>query len=306
MTNEEKFRKSLADLTRLTGLPFTIDEEAVEDYEAAAERLTAMVSSLRERNSRSDFLRRFLSGELTEREIYDGAGTFHIATEERRLLYVVEVSRGDLDMAMTILKQLFLTRSHDMAIRMGTAHIALVRSVSDREKERDFEKTARTIVDMLNTEAMIPARVAFSGVTRELMELPGVYREARYALEIGRIFYMNETVMRFDHLGLGRLIYELPPQVCRLFLAEVFGDRQPEQFDEETQATIDTFFDNNLNISETARQLFVHRNTLVYRLEKIHQATGLDIRLFEDAMTFKIASMLNGYLRERGEEKNTE
>ncbi len=301
MTNEEKFRKSLADLTRLTGLPFRIDEDAVEDYEAAAERLSALVTTMRERSSRSVFLRRFLTGELTEREIYDGAASFHIAQEERRLLYVVEVSRGDLDMALTILKQLFLTRSHDMAVQVGTAHVALIRTVSDREKEKDYEKTARTIVDMLNTEAMIPARVAFSGVTKDLAELPSVYREARYALEIGRIFYMNETVMRFSHLGLGRLIYELPPEVCRLFLKEVFGERPPEQFDEETQATIDTFFDNNLNISETARQLYVHRNTLVYRLEKIHQATGLDIRLFEDAMTFKIASMLHGYLKERGE-----
>lgn len=301
MTNEEKFRKNLADLTRLTGLPFSIDEEAVVDYEAAAERLASMVSTIRERSSRSVYLRRLLTGELTEREMNDGAVAFHIAQEERRLLYVVEVARGELDMAMSILKQLFLTRSHDMALQVGSTHIVLVRTASEREKERDFEKTARTIVDMLNTEAMIPARVAFSGVTKELTELPRSYREARYALEIGRIFYMNETVMRFSRLGLGRLIYELPPEACRLFLTEVFGDRPPEQFDEETQATIDTFFDNNLNISETARQLFVHRNTLVYRLEKIHQATGLDIRLFEDAMTFKIASMLYGYLKERGE-----
>ena len=151
---------------------------------------------------------------------------------------------------------------------------------------------------------MARVRVAFSGMVESLSEIPNIYRECEFALSVCRIFYSNMTVVSYDRLGLGRLLSEVPVETCRKFLAEVYGDRIPEELDEETMQTIDIFFANNLNISETARKLYVHRNTLVYRLEKLRQLTGLDIRTFDDAMTFRIALMVTGYVRDRENQEN--
>ena len=145
-------------------------------------------------------------------------------------------------------------------------------------------------------EALAHVQVSYSSVIENLADLSGAFRETSLALKVGKLFYSEQTVFPYNELGIGRLIYQLPVSLCENFLREIFGDSIPDRFDEETTATINRFLQNNLNIAETSRQLHMHRNTLIYRLEQIQKRTGLDLRLFEDAMTFKIATMVMNYL----------
>ena len=165
------------------------------------------------------------------------------------------------------------------------------------ETYEDLEKTASTILDMLNTEAMTKVHVAYGTIVNEIKEVSRSYKEAKMALDVGKIFYSNKNVIAYSHLGIGRLIYQLPLPLCRMFIKEIFDNKSPDDFDEETLTTINKFFENSLNVSETSRQLYIHRNTLVYRLDKLQKSTGLDLRVFEDAITFKIALMVVKYMK---------
>ena len=156
---------------------------------------------------------------------------------------------------------------------------------------------AQVIVDMLNTEAMTKVHVAFGTIVNEIKEVSRSYKEAKMAMDVGKIFYPDKNVIAYSRLGIGRLIYQLPLPLCKMFIKEIFDGRSPDEFDEETLQTINKFFENNLNVSETSRQLYIHRNTLVYRLDKLQKSTGLDLRVFEDAITFKIALMVVKYMK---------
>ena len=169
--------------------------------------------------------------------------------------------------------------------------------MSQSEDEEQIHQIAGMILDMLNTEAMLNARIAYGTAVSELREVSKSYKEAQMALEVGKIFHAQERVISYRRLGIGRLIYQLPEPLCRMFMQEIFGESLPESLDEETLTTIMKFFENSLNVSETARQLFIHRNTLVYRIEKLQKETGLDIRIFDDALTFNIALMVIRYLK---------
>ena len=160
-----------------------------------------------------------------------------------------------------------------------------------------MESIANTIVDMMNTEAMLNVTVSYGQVVSELKDVSKSYKEAKMALEVGKIFYAEKNVVAYNRLGIGRLIYQLPANLCRMFIQEIFGENMPYDLDEETLNTINKFFENNMNVSETSRQLFVHRNTLVYRIERIQESTGLDLRCFDDALTFKIALMVVNYIK---------
>ena len=152
-------------------------------------------------------------------------------------------------------------------------------------------------VSIMNTEAMINVKLAYGTIVSELKEVSKSYKEAKMALDVGKIFYAEKDVVAYSTLGIGRLIYQLPVSLCEMFIEEIFDEEVPNEIDEETLITVNTFLDNNLNVSETARQLYVHRNTLLYRLEKLEKLTGLDIRIFDDALTLKIALMVVNYMR---------
>ncbi|MBQ3406130.1 MAG: helix-turn-helix domain-containing protein [Lachnospiraceae bacterium] len=296
---KKKIEKTVKELNKLTGLNFQLDLSEIDDTDEAVIRLEQIVDSWKEKNSKNAYWRRLLTGEIAEDEMTAGAARFHVKIDERRALYIVETPRRDNEMAVDILRQLFVVRTNDLVIGVDGRRIALVRTLKDKENLDEIRQTARTIVDMLNVEALIRVRVAYADPAGSLEKMPKMFREAETALEIGRIFYMNENIVCYNSLGIGRLIYRIPTDTCRRFLKEVYGSDIPVELDEETRSTVDTFFAHNLNVSETARRLFVHRNTLVYRLEKLRQLTGLDIRTFDDAMTFRIASMVAEYLRER-------
>ena len=173
----------------------------------------------------------------------------------------------------------------------------LVKELGNGEDYPEVQQLAKVIVDTLSMEAMVSIRISYGTIIDELKGVSRSYKEASMALEVGRVFYGERNVLAYNELGIGRLIHQLPKSLCEMFLSEVLEGNATELFDDEELITVYTFFDNSLNISETARQLFIHRNTLVYRLEKIQKKTGLDVRVFEDALTFKIAVMVERHLK---------
>ena len=170
--------------------------------------------------------------------------------------------------------------------------------IADNETNRDIDKYARAIEECLNKEGIKDVHISYGTNVKEIKEVSRSYKEAKMALDVGKIFFAERDIIAYSELGIGRLIYQLPINLCRIFIKEIFGDSIPEELDDELLTTVQKFFDNNLNVSETSRQLFVHRNTLVYRLEKLHQSTGLDIRTFDDAMIFKIATMVLAHIKD--------
>ena len=192
---------------------------------------------------------------------------------------------------------MFSGNKKDFITAVDEKSIILVKELDEKQGYEDIEKIARTIVDMLNTEAMVKATVAYGTIVKEIKEVSRSYKEARMALDVGKIFFSTKNVIAYNNLGIGRLIYQLPSPLCKMFISEIFEGKSPDEFDEETLTTINKFFENSLNVSETSRQLYIHRNTLVYRLDKLQKSTGLDLRVFEDAITFKIALMVVKYMK---------
>ena len=173
----------------------------------------------------------------------------------------------------------------------------VVKELSDGDAYKEVDKAARSLEACLQKEGIESVRIAYGTVVQEIKEVSRSYKEAKMALDVGKIFFDEREIIAYSELGIGRLIYQLPIPLCRMFIREIFGGKSPDEFDEETLTTIYKFFENSLNVSETSRQLFIHRNTLVYRLDKLQKSTGLDLRIFEDAITFKIALMVVKYMK---------
>jgi carbohydrate diacid regulator len=199
--------------------------------------------------------------------------------------------------ALETVRSLFAAKTKDFVTAVDEKNIILVKEVKNGETYDDLDKTANVILDMLNTEAMSQVQIAYGTIVNDLKEVSRSYKEAKMALDVGKIFYSGKNTVAYSRLGIGRLIYQLPLPLCRMFIKEIFENKSPDDFDDETLTTINKFFENSLNVSETSRQLYIHRNTLVYRLDKLQKSTGLDLRVFEDAITFKIALMVVKYMK---------
>ena len=198
---------------------------------------------------------------------------------------------------LELMRSNFGANSKDFITAVDEKNIIVVKELVENETYEDLAKTAEVIINLFRGDVERNAHVAYGTIVNELKEVSRSYKEARMALDVGRIFFEEKDVIAYSQLGIGRLIYQLPVNLCKIFIDEIFGSRSiPEEIDEETLNTINKFFENNLNVSETSRKLFVHRNTLVYRLEKIRKLTGLDLREFEHAITFKVALMVKKYL----------
>ena len=169
--------------------------------------------------------------------------------------------------------------------------------MAENEGNQDVDRYAKTLIEQLTRDGAKGIRIAYGTSVREIKDVSRSYKEAKMALDVGKIFFENKQVVAYSELGIGRLIYQLPIPLCKMFIREIFSGKSPDDFDEETLITINKFFENSLNVSETSRQLFIHRNTLVYRLDKLQKSTGLDLRVFEDAITFRIALMVVKYMK---------
>ena len=230
-------------------------------------------------------------------DIYNRAKKLHIEVEARRVVYMIETKQEKDLNARELLKTLFATRTKDFITAVDERSIILIHELREDEDYEEVEQVANMMKDMLNSEAMATVRISYGTIVNEIKQVSKSYKEAKMALDVGKIFYSEKRIIAYNTLGIGRLIYQLPISLCEMFMHEVFGDNIPDSLDEETLTTINKFFENNLNVSETSRQLYVHRNTLVYRLEKLQKSTGLDIRKFDDALTFKIALMVVNYMK---------
>ena len=261
-----------------------------------------LAAAYMEQFDRNNFMQNILLGNMLIVDIYGKAKKHHIQ-EVPRVVFVIDTGSKNNDVAMELVKNLADIRSKDFVTCVDQHSIVLVKDVShikEEEMEDRLSKIAGSLADNLHMEAMIRVRVGYGNVVTQLPEIAESYQEARMALEVGRVFYAKYDTISYGKLGIGRLIYQLPMSLCNMFIKEVFGEKVPDILeDEEAMSTINKFFENNLNISETARQLYVHRNTLVYRLERIEKAIGLDIRTFDDAMTFRIAVMVIAHMKDQ-------
>lgn len=263
----------------------------------AAFQIQNLLIAYKERYDKDNFIKNLLLDNLLLVDIYNRAKKLHIETDVRRVVFIIETKNEKDNNALETVRSLFAGKTKDFITAVDEKNIILVKELKPTETYDDMTKTARVILDMLNTEAMTKAQVAFGTIINEIKDVSRSYKEAKMALDVGKIFYSGRNVVAYGNLGIGRLIYQLPMPLCKMFIREIFEGKSPDDFDEETLVTINKFFENSLNVSETSRQLYIHRNTLVYRLDKLQKSTGLDLRVFDDAITFKIALMVVKYMK---------
>lgn len=263
----------------------------------AAFQVQNLLVAYKERFDKDNFIKNLLLDNLLLVDIYNRAKKLHIETNVKRIVFLIETQHEKDVNALETVRSLFSTKTKDFITAVDEKNIILVKEVKQGETYEELGKTASMIVDMLNTEALTKVSVSFGTIVNELKDVSRSYKEAKMALDVGKIFYSTRDVAAYSNLGIGRLIYQLPLPLCRMFIKEIFDGKSPDDFDEETLTTINKFFENSLNVSETSRQLYIHRNTLVYRLDKLQKSTGLDLRVFEDAITFKIALMVVKYMK---------
>ena len=308
-----KFSESAADSQVIGGFQFfKVYEENeleyiilakgdAEDVYMVGKMATFQIQNLlvayKERFDKDNFIKNLLLDNLLLVDIYNRAKKLHIETDVKRIVFIIETKTEKDTNALETVRTLFSSKTKDFITAVDEKNIILVKEVKPSETYDDMYKTAKVIVDMLNTEAMSSVNVAYGTIVNEIKEVSRSYKEAKLALDVGKIFYSDRRIIAYSNLGIGRLIYQLPLPLCKMFIKEIFDGKSPDEFDEETLTTIDKFFENNLNVSETSRQLYSHRNTLVYRLDKLQKSTGLDLRVFEDAITFKIALMVVKYMK---------
>ena len=263
----------------------------------ASFQIQNLLVAYKERFDKDNFIKNLLLDNLLLVDIYNRAKKLHIDTEVRRVVFVVETNREKDGNELKKIRGIFGGKSRDFVTAVDEKNIIVVKELADNEGYDEMNKTAEVIVNLFRSDADCHVRVAYGTIVGEIKEVSRSYKDARMALDVGKIFFEDKDVIAYSTLGIGRLIYQLPIPLCRMFIKEIFDGKSPDDFDEETLTTINKFFENSLNVSETSRQLYIHRNTLVYRLDKLQKFTGLDLRVFEDAITFKIALMVVKYMK---------
>ena len=252
-----------------------------------------------EKHDRGTFVKNIIMDNILAGDIYIRAKELHFATDAPRAVFLVR-QVGNCDVStVDVLSDMFPDRLQDFVLSINETDIAVIKQLSGNTAAEDLEKIAKSMEDTLKNELYIKTVIGIGTVAEHLRELSDAYKEAQTAIDVGKVFDTEKSIMHYENLGIGRLIYQLPTTLCDIFLSEVFKKNSIDSLDQETLFTINKFFENNLNVSETSRKLFVHRNTLVYRLEKIKKLTGLDLRQFDHAIVFKVALMVRKYLSSR-------
>ena len=252
-----------------------------------------------EKYDKGSFIKNIILDNILPSDIYIKSKELHFNTEESRIVFLIKFFGKTDMMPFEMLQNMFPDKSKDYVISVGEHDIVLVKDVKPGMETKEVEKIATNIADTLSAEFYTKVAIGISTTVENIKDLARAYKEAQVALEVGKVFETEKNIISYENLGIGRLIYQLPTTLCEMFLQEVFKKGSLESLDRETLMTIQCFFENNLNVSETSRKLFVHRNTLVYRLEKIRKLTGLDLREFEHAITFKVALMVKKYLNSK-------
>ena len=262
----------------------------------AAFQIQGLLVAYKERFDRDNFIKNLLLDNLLLVDIFSRAKKLHIQPEVQRVVITIENDMNESGRVLELMRTGYGSNNKDFITAVDEKDVIVVKELSESEKESDVQRYCDTYMKYLSREGIDGVRIAYGTIVEEIKEVSHSYKEAKMALDVGRIFFDDREIIAYSELGIGRLIYQLPIPLCKLFIKEIFGGQSPDDFDEETLMTINKFFENSLNVSETSRQLFIHRNTLVYRLDKIQKTTGLDLRVFEDAITFKIALMVVKYM----------
>jgi len=260
-------------------------------------QIQSLLTAYKERFDKDNFIKNLLLDNLLLVDIYSRAKKLHIQTDVKRVVMIVESDNGKDNNALDITRANYGSNNKDFITAVDENNVIVVKDLADGDGSKDIDRAAKAIETLLENEGIKNVHIAYGTIVNELKEVSRSYKEAKMALDVGKIFFDERDIIAYSELGIGRLIYQLPIPLCKMFIKEIFGGKSPDDFDEETLMTINKFFENSLNVSETSRQLFIHRNTLVYRLDKLQKSTGLDLRVFEDAITFKIALMVVKYMK---------
>ena len=262
--------------------------------------LAVNVSNLKnyheEKFDKGNFFKNIITDNILPGEIPIKAKELHIPFNTYRSVFLIKTEKARDVQTHEVIQSLFPKKMKDFVIALDEDTVVLIKELKDSGDQKEIDKTAKAIIDTLNTEIMVKAQIGIGSIVESVWDIGRSFKEAQTALQIGSIFESDKAIINYNNLGIGRLIYQLPVTMCRLFLKEVFKKGSFEALDQETLFTIQKFFENNLNVSETSRQLYVHRNTLVYRLDKIQKITGLDLRNFDDAIIFKVSMLVKKYL----------
>ena len=272
------------------------DEMAKVSCMMAAVAFNEAKTNYEEKHNKAAFLKNIISDNILPGDVYVRTKELHFVPDvPRALLLVRQVERADVS-SVEVLQNLFPDKQHDFVISINETDMVVIKELPGGENPDEVKAIAENIENTLKNELQIKCIVGIGTTARHLRELADRYKEAQIAIDVGRVFESEKTIISYENLGIGRIIYQLPTTLCEMFLNEVFKKNPIETLDDDTLETINKFFENNLNVSETSRKLYVHRNTLVYRLEKIKKLTGLDLREFDDAIVFKVAMMVKQYL----------
>ena len=272
------------------------DKEAEKIANILAISLSNIKGLYDEKYDKSSFIKNIILDNILPSDIYLKSKELHFNSEVERLVYLVRFVGKTEVIPFDVVQSMFPDKNKDYVISVGENDIVLVKEVRPNHDAKEVEKTAKSIIDTISAEFYLKVMIGVGSVVDNIKDLARSYKEAQVAIEVGKVFDNEKSIISYENLGIGRLIYQLPTTLCEMFLNEVFKKGSIESLDRETLMTIQSFFENNLNVSETSRKLFVHRNTLVYRLEKIRKLTGLDLREFDHAITFKVALMVKKYL----------
>ena len=252
-----------------------------------------------EKHDRGTFVKNIIMDNILPGDIYIRAKELHFATDAPRAVFLIrQVGHSDVA-TVDVLAGMFPDKMQDFVLSINESDVAVIKQINGSTTAEDLERIAKSMEDTLKNELRIKIVIGIGTVSEHLRELADSYKEAQTAIDVGKVFDTEKSIINYENLGIGRLIYQLPTTLCEIFLSEVFKKNSIDSLDQETLFTINKFFENNLNVSETFRKLFVHRNTLVYRLEKIKKLTGLDLRQFDHAIVFKVALMVRKYLTSR-------
>lgn len=263
----------------------------------AAFQVQNLLVAYKERFDKDNFIKNLLLDNLLLVDIFSRAKKLHIQSELKRVAIIIEGGSGKDSNVLEMMRASFGSNNKDFITAVDENNVIVVKDISEMEGNDEIDKLCENYRGFLEKEGIGNVHISYGTVVKEIKEVSRSYKEAKMALDVGKIFFDERNIIAYSELGIGRLIYQLPIPLCKMFIKEIFGGKSPDEFDEETLTTIMKFFENSLNVSETSRQLFIHRNTLVYRLDKLQKTTGLDLRVFEDAITFKIALMVVKYMK---------
>lgn len=272
------------------------DESSLKYLSLIAVNVVNVKNYHEEKFDRNNFFKSIITDNILPGDITLKARELHLPFSAFRAVFLIKADRSREVHLQEVAQSLFPNRLKDFVITLDDESTVLIKELKSAEDYREIDKTAEAIIDTLNTELMVKAQIGIGTIADNIRDIGRSFKEAQTALQIGSIFENEKPIINYNSLGIGRLIYQLPTTLCKLFLKEVFNEGTYESLDAETIFTIQKFFENNLNISETSRQLYVHRNTLVYRLDKIQKVTGLDLRNFDDAIIFKVSMLVKKYL----------